>query len=100
MCTIYDRNPTPESSLLPKWDKAEQIPVNYYRIGNFHFDEQPLFGMETGGLFEDRAEFWREIQSSLTNETLESLTGSGSYHFNDITIFSYLFVHLLFAFFH
>lgn len=62
---FHCRNPTPNSSRLPKWDELNGFPVNYYRIGNFHFDTKPMFGMESGGIFEDRARFWREIGAHL-----------------------------------
>lgn len=32
-----------------------------YRIGNTYFKGNPKFGMEHGGLFEERAKFWRMI---------------------------------------
>lgn len=92
------RNPTPELSYLPKWDKVEGFPINYYRIGNFHFEDKPMFGMETGGLFENRAEFWREIRTSYKNETFANLKASGSYNFDSTTIYTiFICTHLLFA---
>lgn len=56
-----NRNPTPETSPLPKWETVKGFPVNYYRIGNFHFEDKAMFGMENGGLFEDRTKFWRDL---------------------------------------
>lgn len=53
-------NPTPDSSHLPKWHQVKHFPVNYYRLGNFHFEGKPTFGMENG-IFEDRAKFWRDL---------------------------------------
>lgn len=55
------RNPTPKSSYLPKWEKTKGFPLNFYRIGNWNFDTNSMFGMEDGGLFEERAKFWREL---------------------------------------
>lgn len=63
-----DRNPTPASSHLPKWEEVNGFPVNYYRIGNSHFEDKAMFGMEDGGIFEDRTEFWREINSLMPEE--------------------------------
>lgn len=59
------RDPTPSSSYLPKWEKTNGFPLNYYRIGNWHFENSSLFGMENNGLFEDRAKFWRELNAFL-----------------------------------
>lgn len=58
---LYCSNPTPNTSHLPKWNEAREFPVNYYRFGNLNFEEKPLFGSETGGIFENRAKIWREI---------------------------------------
>lgn len=67
---IFYRNPTPESSNLPKWQTANEVPVNYYRIGRLHFESKPLFGMESGGLFDERTKFWRELGANKpTNHT-------------------------------
>lgn len=63
------RNPTPESSYLPKWEKAETFPVSYFRIGNFHFEGKPTFGMDSGWIF-DRIKFWREIDPHLPTNHL------------------------------
>lgn len=41
------------------------FPIDYYRIGNANFDGKPKFGMEYGGLFENRAQFWRTIGANL-----------------------------------
>lgn len=62
---IKYRNPTPESSYLPKWEKTNGFPLNFYRIGNWNFETKPMFGMEDDGLFEDRAKFWRELKAFL-----------------------------------
>lgn len=62
------RNPTPDSSPLPKWVETKEFPVNYYRLGNLHFDNKPMFGMESGGIFEDRAAFWRQLYANLLNK--------------------------------
>lgn len=59
-----DRNPTPDTSNLPKWHSTQEFPLNYYRIGNTNHDGKPMFGMEEG-LFDDRARFWREIGAHL-----------------------------------
>lgn len=59
------RNPTPKSSYLPKWKKLKEFPINYYRIGNLNFENKPMFGNEYGGMFEDRAKFWRELGAHL-----------------------------------
>lgn len=58
---FFFSNPTPESSDLPKWDKVNRLPGNYYRIGNLHYENKPLLGMESGGFFEKRKELWREL---------------------------------------
>lgn len=55
------RNPTPDSILLPNWEETREFPVNYYRLGNFDFESKPMFGMENGGIFEDRTKFWRHL---------------------------------------
>lgn len=78
---IVDRNPTPASSQLPKWNKALGFPISYYRIGNYHFEDKPMIGMETGGLFEDRAQFWRDIHTNLQNASIVGLEGSGTINF-------------------
>lgn len=62
---MFFRNPTPESSDLPKWHTTNDFPVQYYRIGNWNFDNKPMFGMENDGIFHERAEFWRKIQAHL-----------------------------------
>lgn len=62
---LFYRNPTPSSSKLPKWETANSFPLNYYRIGNSNHDGKPLFGMETDGVFHDRAIFWRKIGAHL-----------------------------------
>lgn len=62
---FYFSNPTPESSQLPKWHEAKEFPVNYYRLGNLNFDSKPMFGTEKGGIFEERAKFWRELGTHL-----------------------------------
>lgn len=59
------RNPTPDSSLLPKWEEVKRFPIDFYRIGNFHFENKPTFGMESGGLFDDRMKFWKELGAHL-----------------------------------
>lgn len=78
-----------ESSQLPQWNQVEGLPANYFRIGNLHFEDQPRFGMENGGIFEDRAQFWREIHSSLrSNEATADFTESaesGSHECNITT---------------
>lgn len=56
-------NPTPSSSPLPQWQEASEFPLKYYRIGNAHFKDKPLIGMEDGGIFEDRAQLWRELNA-------------------------------------
>lgn len=62
------RNPTPDSSYLPKWEQTNRFPLNYYRIGNSNFEGKSMFGMEYDGLFEDRATFWRELGAFLPSE--------------------------------
>lgn len=47
------------------WDEINEFPIDYYRIGNYNFEDKSLIGMESGGLFEDRAQFWREINAHL-----------------------------------
>ncbi|XP_055308049.1 juvenile hormone esterase isoform X2 [Sitodiplosis mosellana] len=64
-------NPTPDSSDLPKWEKANGFPLKYYRIGNTNHYGKPLFGMEVDGIFHDRANFWREIGAHLPTRSLE-----------------------------
>ncbi|XP_031633819.1 venom carboxylesterase-6-like isoform X1 [Contarinia nasturtii] len=61
-------NPTPDSSHLPKWTETKELPLNFYRLGNLHFDGKPMFGNENGGIFEERAKFWREINAFTTNK--------------------------------
>lgn len=58
---VFFRNPTPASSDLPKWDKVNEIPANYYRIGNLHYEDKPLIGMESGGFFGERKKLWRDL---------------------------------------
>lgn len=65
------RNPTPDSGHLPKWEPANGFPLKYYRIGNLNHDGKPLFGMEIDGVFQDRAEFWREIGAHLPTRSLK-----------------------------
>lgn len=62
------RNPTPESSPLPKWDTTTAFPLNYYRIGNSNFEDKPIVGMEHSGLFENRAKFWRQLLSHVPQQ--------------------------------
>lgn len=59
-CFVF-RNPTPDSSDLPKWDATNAIPANFYRIGNLHYEDRPLIAMETGGFFEERKQLWRDL---------------------------------------
>lgn len=58
---------TPDSSHFPKWSEVEELPLNYYRLGNLHFDGKTIFGRENGGIFEERAKFWREINAFSPN---------------------------------
>lgn len=70
------RNPTPDSSYLPKWNQINHFPINYYRLGNLNFEGRPIIGMENeDGLFEDRAKFWRHLglHSSLKYPSNEEL---------------------------
>lgn len=67
------RNPTPKSSHLPKWEKANGFPLNFYRIGNWNFEAKAMFGMENDGLFEDRSKFWRELGAFLPASTKDEL---------------------------
>lgn len=39
--------------------------MNYYRIGNLNFEGKAVFGNEDGGIFEDRAKFWRDLGAHL-----------------------------------
>lgn len=71
MLLLY-RNPTPDSSYLPKWEQTNGFPLNYYRFGNWNFGTKSMFGMENGGLFEDRAKFWRELSAFLPSKHLEN----------------------------
>lgn len=67
-CALDCRNPTPATSSLPKWHEAIQSqPSKYYRIGNLNFQGKPVIGMEYGGLFEDRAKFWRKLAAHLSS---------------------------------
>ena len=50
---------------MPKWDKLNGFPINYYRIGNWHFENKTMFGNENGGILEDRATFWRFLGAHL-----------------------------------
>lgn len=58
------RKPTPDSSDLTKWTPTKGFPLDYYRIGHAHDAKKPLLGMETG-LFDNRAEFWRDLGAHL-----------------------------------
>lgn len=69
------RNPTPDSSDLPKWETANGFPLKYYRIGNTNHNGKPLFGMEVDGIFHDRATFWREIGAHLPTHSLQYSIG-------------------------
>lgn len=55
----------PDLKNLPKWEKVSGFPINYYRIGNLNFEAKPTFGMESDGIFENRAEFWRKLETYL-----------------------------------
>lgn len=70
---LYFSNPTPESSPLPKWVETREFPVKYYRLGNLNFDSKPMFGTEKGGIFEERAKFWRELGTHLPSITQKKL---------------------------
>ena len=67
----FNRNPTPESSYLSKWEQTNGFPLNYYRIGNLNFETKSMFGMEFDGLFEDRAKFWGELGAFLPSKHIE-----------------------------
>lgn len=41
--------------------------MKYYRLGNLNFDGKPMFGTENGGIFEERAKFWRELEAHLSS---------------------------------
>nr|AXB38858.1 juvenile hormone esterase [Sitodiplosis mosellana] len=58
-------NPTPNSSHLPKWHETRDFPITYYRLGNLNFDGKPMFGTEKGGIFEERAKFWRVLEARI-----------------------------------
>lgn len=62
---LFSRNPTPPSSPLPVWNEARGFPLEYYRIGNTNFEGKPIIGMESGGLFDDRAQFWLQLGANL-----------------------------------
>lgn len=62
---VFHRNPTPDNSNLPKWKATNNFPLKYYRIGNYKFPGERMVGMESGGIFADRADFWRKIGAHL-----------------------------------
>lgn len=70
---IKCRNPTPASSNLPKWTPTNRAPVTFYRIGNANYPGKALFGMEDGGIFQDRADFWRHIGAHLPSRDTETI---------------------------
>lgn len=47
------------------WNEARGFPLEYYRIGNTNFEGKPIIGMESGGLFDDRAQFWLQLGANL-----------------------------------
>lgn len=63
-------NPTPDTTLLPKWEKANGFPLKYYRIGNSNHNGKSLLAMEIDGIFNDRANFWRKIGAHLPRHSL------------------------------
>lgn len=56
-----------------------------------------MFGMEAGGLFEDRAQFWREIHTNLQNASMVvSLDGSGTINFaSSMTLTIFIGMHFI-----